>query len=1117
MSKITNGRCYKELAAEKSPPLVQNGNVVFQAHYVGWIVSGFFAAVAIAASFWLINKHLQWYTNKKEQRYIVRILFMVPIYATISVGSYLFWNEATPLLLIRDCYESTVLTSFFYLLLTYLSPDPDVQKDIFRKRGLSKANDRETRRKGEKLRTWVFPFGSVKAKPTDGLYFLQMMKWGVLQYCVVRPVTTLAAVILDYAGLYCENSWSLGWGHPYIIVIVSISVSVAMYCLIQLYVSVSKELAPQKPLLKLFAVKAVVFLTFWQTSFLSVLGIAGLIKDTKYMTADDIEIGIGAIVETFEMMCFAFLHIRAFNYHVYKPPRRSPSFPPPERTPRLKSLGHAMNFGETLRELWNGCVYMWYKYRGKETDFRVRREAVLEDVFGRKRLAGGGGVGGGSALRDTRSSRGVGEREKAGNGVGPGLSGVRVDVDVEEVVDGAAGGERDKLVGNGDDGYEFGYQRREKSVGFEEQLDKELELRGFSITDPPPRGQLSLHTRGPTSASQATERAKQTWWQYFSDYIWPTVPPGDEGRNVERHPLRRKSRFSELHQSKDMDARPLMTYDDPPPPSTIQTYRGRNNGPPSIAMANRGASTIPRESRPRSASQPAPVTVTQVRQSPAISAPSTAPPNGIDRPFPEPIVPVAIPTTTNALVPPPFNRVDSLLGRIFPPATNGSHSDIEQTHSDSDGGRSIPLSIPSSRSHQTRVPLTKAPLVLPKEANVLKTTTVIVPPGLGARDHGSDVVPVFPQASSSRSRTALPPSASPPSAPPVLSQKPAIPDAEPRRSRSHIRDHAQYERAPRSPPQEARATSSHPHSPTRPNQNHRPHLRGVHSRSPRAHSSRSPPARARMPRTNSPRPHSPRPRSPRPDKPPPLHRPTPSKIVLPRPLSPQSFPLRELKDDRSPYGFTDGVSPVSPEPRPPNTQAPSNPSTDGNRVRGMVQALDEYRQDPRAKAHSSRHDNHSQRPLAPTRNQHRRTSAPPSTLGTIHQNTLISIPHDPQTTRNDKGKRPAPRHSLDSVPSSSRISLSPYDHAPIIRAHISSPQIMHSELGNRSSGDLSRYPPVDASSLSSHSTARRSGVPLQGPDATAFRSPPPTLSRPSPGSPRSPMHPALARSSPPRT
>lgn len=68
----------------------------------------------------------------------------------------------------------------------------------------------------------------------DGLYFLQIMKWGVLQYCFIRPMyasiylyfgyenllpllrTTLAAIILNYVGLYCTDSWSPGWGHIYV-------------------------------------------------------------------------------------------------------------------------------------------------------------------------------------------------------------------------------------------------------------------------------------------------------------------------------------------------------------------------------------------------------------------------------------------------------------------------------------------------------------------------------------------------------------------------------------------------------------------------------------------------------------------------------------------------------------------------------------------------------------------------------------------------------------------------------------------------------------------------------------------------------------------------------------
>ena len=78
-------------------------------------------------------------------------------------------NHSTPLLLIRDSYESTVLTAFFYLLLTYLSPSTDEQKAIFLKVGLSRHADREARRKGGQPRKWVFPLSFIKTKPAVSL------------------------------------------------------------------------------------------------------------------------------------------------------------------------------------------------------------------------------------------------------------------------------------------------------------------------------------------------------------------------------------------------------------------------------------------------------------------------------------------------------------------------------------------------------------------------------------------------------------------------------------------------------------------------------------------------------------------------------------------------------------------------------------------------------------------------------------------------------------------------------------------------------------------------------------------------------------------------------------
>ena len=50
-------------------------------------------------------------------------------------------------------------------MLTYLSPDIEEQKDIFRKEGLSREHDMELMARGEKPGKWAFPLFFVRWKP----------------------------------------------------------------------------------------------------------------------------------------------------------------------------------------------------------------------------------------------------------------------------------------------------------------------------------------------------------------------------------------------------------------------------------------------------------------------------------------------------------------------------------------------------------------------------------------------------------------------------------------------------------------------------------------------------------------------------------------------------------------------------------------------------------------------------------------------------------------------------------------------------------------------------------------------------------------------------------------
>ena len=65
---------------------------------------------------------------------------------------------------------------------------------------------------------------------------------------------------MNYFGVYCLPSWMPWFGHIYITVAISISVSVAMYCILQYYVPLQKELKPYGPVLKFMSVKLVVFM-----------------------------------------------------------------------------------------------------------------------------------------------------------------------------------------------------------------------------------------------------------------------------------------------------------------------------------------------------------------------------------------------------------------------------------------------------------------------------------------------------------------------------------------------------------------------------------------------------------------------------------------------------------------------------------------------------------------------------------------------------------------------------------------------------------------------------------------------------------------------------------------
>ncbi|GAA5987826.1 hypothetical protein JCM11641_004943 [Rhodosporidiobolus odoratus] len=299
-------------------PFFSDGELNFKAHDVGWLCCGVATVVASSTSVWLIRKHLSFFYHPQEQGLIVRLLFMPVIYSICSFLSYFYYKQALYFQLGRDCYEALIIASFFFLLLSYLSnPVPTASNPHPQPFSTKPERLAQLRHvvKELHLKKWMWPLGWWKWRPAgggprEGEAFLWWMRVCIGQYVLVRPISTLASVVGEASGYYCLASWSPKFVHVWSSAAVSISVTVAMYAVLQLYMPLKKPLAPSRPMLK--------FLLFWQETFFSFLVTVSVIKHSTYFTAEEICIGLSALCACFEMVVFAFLHVKAFTYLPYR-------------------------------------------------------------------------------------------------------------------------------------------------------------------------------------------------------------------------------------------------------------------------------------------------------------------------------------------------------------------------------------------------------------------------------------------------------------------------------------------------------------------------------------------------------------------------------------------------------------------------------------------------------------------------------------------------------------------------------------------------------------------------------------------------------------------------------
>ena len=282
----------------------------YQTHYIAWFIAFVFVALSLPITLYEVTQHLENYRAPRLQRHVIRILWMAPIYAVDGWFALRFKSKTIYFDTVREIYEAYVIYNFYTYCIVYLQEfcSPGLTYIVARK----------------PTRPHLWPLSLFLKAPRMGEPFLRLCRHGVINYVVVRPLTSVIAFISEANGVYGEGQILNPWvAYPYLAFINNLSQAWAMYCLILLYKVMYTELTPLKPFWKFISVKAVVFFSFWQSMAFAVLVSTGVIAVSPEQAwasdydAAELANALQAFCICIEMFFAAIAHAYAFPPEEY--------------------------------------------------------------------------------------------------------------------------------------------------------------------------------------------------------------------------------------------------------------------------------------------------------------------------------------------------------------------------------------------------------------------------------------------------------------------------------------------------------------------------------------------------------------------------------------------------------------------------------------------------------------------------------------------------------------------------------------------------------------------------------------------------------------------------------
>ncbi|KAJ8527834.1 hypothetical protein K7X08_015285 [Anisodus acutangulus] len=281
------------------------------------LVAGFFVILTLTLSMYLLFEHLSVYKNPEEQKFLIGVILMVPCYAVESFVSLVNPAITVEIGILRDCYESFAMYCFGRYLVACLGGEK--RTIAFMKREGRAGSKMPLLEHGSEkgIVKHHFPMNYIFKPWKLGQWFYQVIKFGIVQYMIIKACTATLAVILEGFNVYCEGDFKWNCGYPYMTVVLNFSQSWALYCLVQFYTITKDELSHIKPLYKFLTFKSIVFLTWWQGLAIALLSTLGFFK-SPIAQALQFKSSIQDFIICIEMGIASVVHLYVFPAKPYE-------------------------------------------------------------------------------------------------------------------------------------------------------------------------------------------------------------------------------------------------------------------------------------------------------------------------------------------------------------------------------------------------------------------------------------------------------------------------------------------------------------------------------------------------------------------------------------------------------------------------------------------------------------------------------------------------------------------------------------------------------------------------------------------------------------------------------